>query len=469
MDKLRAVFGSFRVKVTIALVLSLFFAAGLSNFLIYRFSLASQLDQFREGLKALARTAALMVDPDLLIQVPPNREGINSGQYKFIAEKLRQIKKANPSILFIYTVAKTDTPGVWRFIVDPEPVSAEGGRKKPTSYPGDRYDASLFPEMLMAFDGPSADSRLMADDWGVTLSGYAPIRDKDGDAVAVLGIDISAKDVYATQREVNRRAGLVLALGIFVSLVLGIVISRGISGPVRRLSEGTRLIAMGDLRHKVEIKGSDEISQLGRSFNEMAASLSESRQQLQDYFYRVVQSLVRSIEAKDSYTRGHSDRVAVYAREIALKMGFSREKSEMVKKVAQLHDVGKLGIDESILNKKGKLTEEEWLIIKKHPITGEEILKPVFLDEKMLALVRSHHERYDGKGYPDGTKGDNTDILAQIVTVADSYDAMTSARAYRRSLTGEAAIEELKKGSQTQFNPKIVEAFLEVLREEGKS
>lgn len=466
MDKLRVIFGSFRVKVTIALILSLLFVVGLSDFLIYKFSLDSQLNQLRDGLKAVAQTSSLMVDSDALLHVPLNREGTDSLEYRLIAEKLRQIKKANPRILYIYTMTKTEAPGVWQFIVDPEPVSAEGGRKRPTSYPGDKYDASLFPEMLRAFDGPSADEELMVDDWGVTLSGYAPIRDNKGAAVAILGIDMSAEDVYATQKEIKRRAGLVLTLGIFISLALGVLISKGISDPVKRLSEGTRRIAAGDLQYKVEIKGNDEISRLGVSFNEMAASLYESRRQLQDYFYRVVQSLVRSIEAKDSYTRGHSDRVAEYAQKIALKMGFTPEKAQMIKKVAQLHDVGKLGIDESVLNKKEKLTEEEWRIIKEHPITGEEILRPVFLDEKMLALVRSHHERYDGKGYPDGLKGGEIDILAQIVSVTDSYDAMTSMRAYRKSMTREEAIDELKKNSGTQFNPEIVEAFLKVLRDE---
>lgn len=465
MSKLRALFGSFRVKVTIALILSLFFTAGLSNFLLYKFSIDSQFNQLGEGLKAVAQTSSLLVDADLLLQVPLDRSGINTEQYKTIADKLRQIKKANPRILFIYTMAKTESPGIWQFIVDAEPVSGEGRRKGPTSYPGDKYEASLFPEMLKAFDGPSADKALMVDDWGVTLSGYAPIRDKSGKAVSVLGIDISAKDIHATQKELDRRAIFVLALGIFISIVLGILISKGISDPVKRLSEGTRRIAAGDLQYKVEIKGNDEISQLGRSFNGMAASLSESREQLHDYFYRVVQSLVRSIEAKDSYTRGHSDRVAEYAQKVALKMGFPREKAEMVKKVAQLHDIGKLGINESVLNKKEKLTEEEWQAIKEHPVTGEEILRPVFLDEKMLALVRSHHEHYDGTGYPDGIRGKDIDILAQVVSVADSYDAMTSTRAYRKSLTMEQAVAELNKNSGTQFNPRIVEAFLEVLRE----
>jgi len=147
-------------------------------------------------------------------------------------------------------------------------------------------------------------------------------------------------------------------------------------------------------------------------------------------------------------------------------MGLPEEEADMLKSVAELHDIGKLGIEESILNKDGKPTPEEWEIIKEHPKTGEEILTPVFLDKKKLAIVRSHHERYDGKGYPDGLKGDEIDILAQIVSVADSYDAMTSKRAYRNSLGKAIATQELKKNSGTQFNPKVVDAFLRVLERE---
>ena len=120
------------------------------------------------------------------------------------------------------------------------------------------------------------------------------------------------------------------------------------------------------------------------------------------------------------------------------------------------------------MNKVEKLTDEEWRIIKEHPVMGEEILGPVFLDKRMLSIVRSHHERYDGKGYPDKLKGDEIDILAQIVSVADSYDAMTTTRAYRAPLGKEAAIEELKKNSGTQFNPNVVEAFLKILNRGGE-
>lgn len=464
MRKIRIFLSSFCVKVTLLLIFSIFFVMILSNLFIYQFSLNAQFNQLREKLIVIAQTAALMVDADLLIQVPLNPKGIDTTAFKTIAERLNKIKKANPIIKYVYIMSKSDKEGILQFVVDPEPVTKVGKKEIITSYPGDKYDATNFPEMLATFNNkPSADRRLTVDEWGVVLSGYAPIRDKNGNIQAILGVDMAAEDVYAAQRQVHRRALLVFVMGIIASIVLGLFVSRKITGRIRKLVEGTRRIAADELEYKVEVRGYDEISELASSFNNMAVSLSESKRKLQDYFYRAVQSLVRILEAKDAYTKGHSDRVAEYAYGIALSMGFSQEKSEMVRKAAQLHDIGKLATHEGILNKKGKLTEEEWKIIKEHPIIGEDILKPVLLSEEMLAMVRSHHERYDGKGYPDKIKGDNINIFAQIISVADAYDAMTSRRAYRSALGKEEAIEELKGNSGTQFNTQVVKAFFKVL------
>jgi len=454
---------SFRTRVTLVLVLSMLFVMSLGNFLIYKFSLNAQFNQLRERLMVIASTASLIIDADSLLRIPLNRDGINSPQYKVIADKLNKIKQVNPSLKYIYTMTKTDKEGIWQFIVDPSPVSEEDIRRGATSYPGDKYDASRFPEMLKGFIGPAADKKVMVDEWGVTLSGYAPIRDKDDKPVAILGVDMSAEDVYRTQREVLARAISVLGIGVFTSIILGLLISSRITKRIGKLVEGTRRIAAEDFEYKIEVKGHDEISELASSFNRMAEILAESKKKLQDYFYRVVQSLVRILEAKDTYTRGHSERVADYAQSIALSMGFSKEKSDLLKRAAELHDIGKLVTHENILNKKGKLTEEEWATIKKHPIIGEDVLRPVLMDEDVLAMVRSHHERYDGNGYPDGIKGDNINIFAQIISVADTYDAMTSPRPYRSALSKEEAIEELKRNCGTQFNTQIVKAFLKVL------
>ena len=463
MKKLTFEFKSFRFKVTLLLILALFIISALSDFIIYRFALISQFNQLRENLKMIARTSALMVDADLLLQVPLNQDGINTPQFKAIAETLNKIKAINPTIKYIYTMAKTDKENMLQFVVDPEPVSEEA-----TSYPGDKYDASRCPEMLLGFLGPSADRKLTLDEWGVTLSGYAPIRDKNGKAVAIVGIDVAAKDIYKLRKEIQIRMILVMVIGVFVAVVLGFLVSARITRPIRKLVEGTRRISYGDLLFRVNIRGKDEMAELANSFNEMAEVLLQSRVRLRNYFYRVVQTLVRTIEAKDTYTRGHSDRVADYSQKIALKMDFPEEKVESLKEAALLHDIGKLGVQERILNKKDKLSDEEWELIRQHPSIGEEILKPVLSDEEMLSVVKSHHERYDGKGYPDKISGENINIFAQIVAVADTYDAMTSARAYRPALSKEVAIEELRKNSGTQFNPKVVEAFLEVLQEEEK-
>ena len=440
----------------------------LSNFIIYRFSINSQFVQLRDQLKVIAQTAALNIDPDLLSQVPLNKEGINSNQYKLISAQLERIKNANPSLEYVYTLAPSDKANQWRFIVDPNPDSSGKRRSTPTAYPGDIYDASRFPAMTRAVLGPSADEKIMSDEWGVTLSGYAPILDKNNKVIAILGVDMAAHDVYAMRRQINIRALFVFLIGVIVSIVLGLLISYRATKRIRKLVEGTRRIARNDFDYNVEVMGHDEVSELADSFNKMALSLRDSRKMLQEYFYRIMQSLIRILEAKDPYTQGHSERVAEYAYNTALKMGFSLEKCESIKKAAQLHDIGKLAIEEVILNKNGPLNDAEWKIMREHPLVGENALKPVLFDPEMLSIIRSHHERFDGRGYPDGLTGSNISIFAQIVSVADAYDAMTSTRAYRSSLSVESAIKELKSNCGLQFSAQVVEAFLKVLQE-GKT
>lgn len=416
----------------------------------------------------ITRTGALALDADMLTRVPLNRDGMNTDEFRVISRKLKEIKKANPQIKYIYTMARTEQEDIWQFIVDPNPTIQRTMPKWRTSYPGDRYDVAEFPEMRQAFDGPSVDRELSADDWGVALSGYAPIRDKEGNAVAILGVDVAADEVYLIRKQVYKRILFILFSGIIVSLALGMLISRRITKPVGELVEGTRRISKGDLHYMVNAGGSDEIRELAESFNQMAKGLAESRQKLFDYLYRVVESLVRALEAKDHYTKGHSERVADYAAKIALKMGFPEEKITLLKEIASIHDIGKLGISDNILNKKEKLSDDEMDLIRAHPVTGEEILKPLKINKEMLTVVRNHHERHDAGGYPDKLSAHSINIFAAIVSAADAYDAMTSNRAYRKALSKEEAVTELKKNSGTQFNPKVVEAFLGLLEKEER-
>ncbi len=462
MNKIFSLFGSFRVRVTLALLLSLFFVLGLNNLAVYNITVHTQVEQLREKLMTIAQTAALMVKADTLKDIPLNRAGVDTPSFEEVSAILRKVKDANPMIKYIYIMEKTEKRWIWRFVVDPDP-SGKDIEGKFTSYPGDTYDVRRCPGILRALYAPSADKSFTFDEWGVFLSGYAPIRNAKGDAVYVLGVDMPAQDVYSLKKRIYLYTALVLLVGLFISIIIGLVISGRITDPIKKLSEGTRHIAAQDLDYNVDIKGNDEMARLGRSFNSMAHSLFEYRTKLHDYFYRVVQSLIRILEAKDKYTSGHSERVMDYSFDIGSALGFSTEKLELLKKAAHIHDIGKLAISENILNKKEKLTGEEWAAIKEHPSLGGEILKPALLDEEVVSIVRNHHERYDGTGYPDGLKGDDIHLLAQIISVADAYDAMTSPRAYRNTMSKEKAIAELKSCSGTQFNPTIVNAFLKII------
>src|SRR3989338_328822 len=264
---------SFKFKVTLLLIVSLLSITTLSIFLVYKHSLDSQFQELRNRLMAIAQTAVLAIDLDTLLEVPLNKEGINSGQYKVIADKLKAIKEANPSVWYIYIMAKTEKAGIWQFVVDPFPSGRMGRKAVVTSYPGDRYEAGRFPEMLKGFDGPSADKKLEQDEWGITLSGYAPIRDKGGNPVAVLGVDITADSVYLTHKDIERRAVFVLIVGMIISLALGTFISANVAHPVEKLREATSRIAAGSLEYRVQISGRDEIGELARAFNKMAQDM----------------------------------------------------------------------------------------------------------------------------------------------------------------------------------------------------
>ncbi|MDD5449485.1 MAG: HD-GYP domain-containing protein [Candidatus Omnitrophica bacterium] len=174
-------------------------------------------------------------------------------------------------------------------------------------------------------------------------------------------------------------------------------------------------------------------------------------------------TLAAAIETKDIYSRGHSEKVTRYAIEIANAMRLSFSDQLILSYAGRLHDIGKITISDQILNKKGPLTPREWVEMKKHSIRGAEMLSNFMFAQGCIPIVRHHHERYDGKGYPDGLKGEEIPFLARILACADAFDAMISARAYKPKMSFENAIKELKANRGTQFDPNIVDVFIEVL------
>lgn len=169
----------------------------------------------------------------------------------------------------------------------------------------------------------------------------------------------------------------------------------------------------------------------------------------------VVQTLAEAIDAKDTYTNGHSSRVAAYSIQIAKRAGYSEKDQTDIYMMGLLHDVGKIGVPDAVINKPGKLTDEEFAQIKNHPVMGARILKTIKEMPKLVTGARWHHERYNGKGYPDGLAGEDIPEEARLIAVADAYDAMTSNRSYRRGMTQEKVREQIETGKGTQFDPGI--------------
>jgi len=188
---------------------------------------------------------------------------------------------------------------------------------------------------------------------------------------------------------------------------------------------------------------------------------------LDEIFIGTVTSLVNAIDAKSDWTRGHSMRVAAYAIRLAQKVGFSREKTERMRIAAILHDIGKIGIYEAILDKPGKLTKEEVDEMRKHPSQGVDILLPLNALKDIIPIIKHHHERYDGEGYPDGLSGEDIPLDARILAIADVYDAMRSDRPYRRGLTFEEAAQELLNEAGKQLDPVLPGRFVDLLRQSG--
>ena len=212
----------------------------------------------------------------------------------------------------------------------------------------------------------------------------------------------------------------------------------------------------------LRVKHAVELIRLQRNLEGM---VEEKTRENENLFLHVVESLADAIDAKDNYTKGHSGRVAIYSKEIAKRYGYDEKHQEQIFMMGLLHDVGKIGVPDEVINKPGRLTDEEFAKIKKHPGIGGKILGNIKEMPSLAAGAKWHHERYDGKGYPEGLAGDDIPEEARIIAVADAYDAMTSTRSYRGALPVEVVRGEIEKGKGSQFDPKFADIMIEMIDE----
>jgi putative nucleotidyltransferase with HDIG domain len=256
---------------------------------------------------------------------------------------------------------------------------------------------------------------------------------------------------------------LLFSLALFLVIMLGVNIANVITRPLRQLVLASEQVAGGDLTVQVTPKGSDEISQLTYSFNDMVESLSHSKMELLKAYDSTLVGWSNALELRDQETQGHTQRVASLTLDLACWMDVPQADLDNIRRGALLHDIGKMGIPDSILRKPGKLTEAEWEIMRKHPQYAYEMIYPIEYLRPALDIPYCHHERWDGTGYPRGLKGDAIPLAARIFTVVDVWDAMRSHRPYRAALSVDEVCDYLNSASGTHFDPAVVDAFFEML------
>ncbi len=227
-------------------------------------------------------------------------------------------------------------------------------------------------------------------------------------------------------------------------------------------------IIIEDITEQKEIEGKSSatdraLRRTNKKLSEKIAELSRLYEDAKKGYFDTIRALAFAIEARSYYTREHSERVTHYALDIAKRMELPQDTIELIQYAGRLHDIGKIGVKDAVLDKPNRLTASEFTEIKLHPSRGAEMLEPLEFLHDSIPSIRSHHERYDGGGYPDGLLKDKIPLVARILSVADTFDAMTTNRPYRKALSHEEALKELKKYSGSQFDPKVVQAFLQVL------
>jgi putative nucleotidyltransferase with HDIG domain len=282
--------------------------------------------------------------------------------------------------------------------------------------------------------------------------------------IAQRSLDEARADAGVT--ELNKQALAFVSVVVLVAILFGYFFAVGISRPIRSLAASTRAISRGEFHQRTPVRGAAEISELAENFNLMASDieeyierLKEAAEENRELFIGSIRMLAAAIDEKDPYTRGHSGRVAKYSTLIAQELTLSPEDLDKLRIAALLHDVGKIGVDDRVLKKPGSLTPEEFDIMKTHTTKGANIMRPVSQLKEMLPGIELHHEHMDGRGYPYGLSGPQIPLMARIIAVADTLDAMTTNRPYQSAMDLDYALGRIKALAGSKFDQAVVTAL----------
>ncbi|PYT48145.1 MAG: hypothetical protein DMG44_16030 [Acidobacteria bacterium] len=293
---------------------------------------------------------------------------------------------------------------------------------------------------------------------------YSTLSELNWAVIAERSLDQAQTDTGVT--DLNRQALAFVSVVILSAILVGYFFAVGISGPIRGLAASTRAISRGEFHQRSPVRGASEISELAENFNKMAGDieeyierLKEAAEENRELFIGSIRMLAAAIDEKDPYTRGHSGRVAKYSMLIGQELGLSAAELDKLRIAALLHDVGKIGVEDRVLKKPGSLTPEEFGLMKQHTVKGANIMRPVSQLKEMLPGIELHHEHMDGRGYPYGLQGQQIPLMARIIGVADTLDAMTTNRPYQSAMDLEYALDRIRALTGSKFDAVVVTAL----------
>ncbi len=305
-------------------------------------------------------------------------------------------------------------------------------------------------------------TKLVGDKKRTFLVTCAPVTSYDW----LLFSEVDRENYYAPIVRLKAQSTWWVALSIVGALFIGIYLARLITRPITTLVDVSRDLARGNFSRRADVRSLTEIGELSRAFNAMAGEIEEYIQKVeaaaketQQLFMDSIRAIANALDAKDPYTRGHSERVSAYSMIVGQEYGLDERSMRIMEISSLLHDVGKIGIEDRILRKPGALTAEEFEVMKTHPPKGAQILGSIPQMRDIIPGIRFHHEKWAGGGYPDGLKGQSIPLLARIIGVADAFDAMTTNRPYQKAMTPAQAAARINDLKVSVYDPQVVEAF----------
>ena len=291
---------------------------------------------------------------------------------------------------------------------------------------------------------------------------------RHGSDLGLMGVAFAKNFLILVSQNTWLQVLLSILIALFLVVAIGYFVSNRIARPILQLERATSRVAQGDLKVQVQLTGHDEVALLSDRFNQMVVSLDRSKNDLIATYDTTLEGWVRVLDLRDHETTGHSQRVVELTIRLAHRMNVEDSKLEHIRRGALLHDIGKMAVPDEILRKPGPLTDAEWEIMRQHPKHAAEALSGIAFLEPAIDIPSLHHERWDGTGYSRGLKAEEIPIAARIFAVIDTWDAVLSDRPYRKARTEPEAREILREGRSTQFDPQVVDAFLEMLEESSE-